>query len=123
MKYCVSGTRGSSARGGVRGDIALLLRQSPDLQLCFLGHLGGDIATGTDLLFVSNIVVTRTMYAYNCNPAIFTLDTAGKTNQLIFGLNESTMGHQTRVHLVSLAVIMLQAKWDIGHSLGTDWTE
>jgi hypothetical protein len=116
--------KGNPHNRGVRGYITLLLRQSSDLQLCFLGHLiDGDIAVGTALLFVSNNVVTRTMYTYDCNLAIFTLDLAGKTNQLIFGLNKLVMRCQTRAHLVPPVVIMLQAEWDSGHSLGTDWTK
>jgi hypothetical protein len=67
-----------------RGLSALLLRQSSDLQLRFLRRLiDGDIGAGTDLRFVSNDMVTRTRYAYNRNPATFTLDAAGQTNQLI----------------------------------------
>ena len=103
-------SEGNPHNRGVRGGIALLLRQSSDLQLRSLGRLiDGDIAAGTDLLFVSKDVGTRTRYAYNHNPVIFTPDTMGQTNQLIFGLNESAMGRQARTHLVPLVAITLQA--------------
>jgi hypothetical protein len=71
---------GNPHNRGVRGYIALLLCQSSDLQLHFLGCLiDGNIAAGTALLFVSSNVVTRTIYTY-CNPTIFALDSVGKTN-------------------------------------------
>jgi hypothetical protein len=74
---------------GVRGGLASLLRHSSDLQLRFLGCLiVDDIATGMDLLFISNNVVTRTRYTYDRDLVIFTLDGAGQTDQLFFGLSE-----------------------------------
>jgi hypothetical protein len=103
-------SKGNPHNRGVRGGIALLLHQSSDHQLRSLGHLiDSDTAVGTDLLFVSKDVGTRTRYAYNHNLVIFTPNATGQTNQLIFGLNESAMGCQTRTHLVPPVTIALQA--------------
>ena len=45
-----------------------------------------------DLPLVSNDMVMRTRYAYNCNLVIFTLDAMGQSDQLIIGLSELVMG-------------------------------
>lgn len=82
---------GNRKEGSVNNRVGSALLSS-DLQLRFLWRLiDGDNAAGMDLLSVSNDMVTRTRYAYNRNPGIFTLDATGHTNQLIFGSSESTM--------------------------------
>ena len=112
----------------------LVVCQSSDLHLRFLGCfvLGfvrtglGNIVAGTGLIFVSNKTVMKMRCTYNHNPTVVplndTVDT-GQTNQLLLHLSELAMRHQTRTHLVPPVAIPLQARWDSGYRLGTDWSE